>query len=248
CISALKLAIEMNYNEYLSQLNPLLQRNEISKMEREASNLQAYKEQMNKQQLLGEIRESKEVFLNMKESLPLADQYRLKVFSDYLDNICSALNHDKTNEKLARAAYDFLTAQINKLFEDNSKSSQPSFKSFSKDVRQFLNHVNTFLIKYPSSSSNSIASIIQLFKQLDNQASFEQEQSLKTFSGYKEIMIQLLLKPFETPVAEMTSAPATVSDFIEKQSDTKRRLQEMKSSANQDKQPIFTPSLMRGPS
>ncbi|CZG75289.1 TPA: serine/threonine protein kinase [Legionella pneumophila] len=248
CISALKLAIEMNYNEYLSQLNPLLQRNEISKMEREASNLQAYKDQMNKQQLLGEIRESKEVFLNMKESLPLADQYRLKVFSDYLDNICSALNHDKTNEKLARAAYDFLTAQINKLFEDNSKSSQPSFKSFSKDVRQFLNHVNTFLIKYPSSSSNSIASIIQLFKQLDNQASFEQEQSLKTFSGYKEIMIQLLLKPFETPVAEMTSAPATVSDFIEKQSDTKRRLQEMKSSANQDKQPIFTPSLMRGPS
>ncbi|HHX3464142.1 TPA: protein kinase [Legionella pneumophila] len=248
CISALKLAIEMNYNEYLSQLNPLLQRNEISKMEREASNLQAYKEQMNKQQLLGEIRESKEVFLNMKESLPLADQYRLKVFSDYLDNICSALNNDKTNEKLARAAYDFLTAQINKLFEDNSKSSQPSFKSFSKDVRQFLNHVNTFLIKYPSSSSNSIASIIQLFKQLDNQASFEQEQSLKTFSGYKEIMIQLLLKPFETPVAEMTSAPATVSDFIEKQSDTKRRLQEMKSSANQDKQPIFTPSLMRGPS
>ncbi|MHA3318738.1 protein kinase [Legionella pneumophila] len=248
CISALKLAIEMNYNEYLSQLNPLLQRNEISKMEREASNLQAYKDQMNKQQLLGEIRESKEVFLNMKESLPLADQYRLKVFSDYLDNICSALNNDKTNEKLARAAYDFLTAQINKLFEDNSKSSQPSFKSFSKDVRQFLNHVNTFLIKYPSSSSNSIASIIQLFKQLDNQASFEQEQSLKTFSGYKEIMIQLLLKPFETPVAEMTSAPATVSDFIEKQSDTKRRLQEMKSSANQDKQPIFTPSLMRGPS
>ncbi|HAT9829296.1 TPA: calmodulin, partial [Legionella pneumophila subsp. pneumophila] len=113
---------------------------------------------------------------------------------------------------------------------------------------QFLNHVNTFLIKYPSSSSNSIASIIQLFKQLDNKASFEQEQSLKTFSGYKEIMIQLLLKPFETPVAEIASAPATVSDFIEKQSDTKRRLQEMKSSANQDKQPIFTPTLMRGPS
>ncbi|HAU0699987.1 protein kinase [Legionella pneumophila] len=248
CISEFKSAIEWNYNEYLSQLNSLLQRNEISKMEREASNLQAYKDQMNKQQLLGEIRESKEVFLNMKESLPLADQYRLKVFSDYLDNICSALNHDKTNEKLARAAYDFLTAQINKLFEDNGKNSQLSFKSFSKDVQQFLNHVNTFLIKYPSSSSNSIASIIQLFKQLDNQASFEQEQSLKTFSGYKEIMIQLLLKPFETPVAEIASAPATVSDFIEKQSDTKRRLQEMKSSANQDKQPIFTPSLMRGPS
>ncbi|HEM6937007.1 TPA: protein kinase, partial [Legionella pneumophila] len=248
CISEFKSAIEWNYNEYLSQLNSLLQRNEISKMEREASNLQAYKDQMNKQQLLGEIRESKEVFLNMKESLPLADQYRLKVFSDYLDNICSALNHDKTNEKLARAAYDFLTAQINKLFEDNGKNSQLSFKSFSKDVQQFLNHVNTFLIKYPSSSSNSIASIIQLFKQLDNQASFEQEQSLKTFSGYKEIMIQLLLKPFETPVAEIASAPATVSDFIEKQSDTKRRLQEMKSSVNQDKQPIFTPSLMRGPS
>ncbi|CZJ06377.1 TPA: protein kinase [Legionella pneumophila] len=248
CISEFKSAIEWNYNEYLSQLNSLLQRNEISKMEREASNLQAYKDQMNKQQLLGEIRESKEVFLNMKESLPLADQYRLKVFSDYLDNICSALNHDKTNEKLARAAYDFLTAQINNLFEDNEKNSQLSFKSFSKDVQQFLNHVNTFLIKYPSSSSNSIASIIQLFKQLDNQASFEQEQSLKTFSGYKEIMIQLLLKPFETPVAEIASPPATVSDFIEKQSDTKRRLQEMKCSANQDKQPIFTPSLMRGPS
>ncbi|HEM0296935.1 TPA: serine/threonine protein kinase, partial [Legionella pneumophila] len=77
CISALKLAIEMNYNEYLSQLNPLLQRNELSKMEREASNLHAYKDQMDKQQLFGEIRESKEVFLNMKESLPRADQYRL---------------------------------------------------------------------------------------------------------------------------------------------------------------------------
>ncbi|MFO9239184.1 serine/threonine-protein kinase [Legionella pneumophila serogroup 1] len=248
CISALKLAIEMNYNEYLSQLNPLLQRNEISKMEREASNLQAYKEQMNKQQLLGEIRESKEVFLNMKESLPLADQYRLKVFSDYLDNICSALNNDKTNEKLARAAYDFLTAQINKLFEDNSKSSQPSFESFSEDVQCFLNHINTYLINNPTACSNSIVSTIKLLKQLDNKRSFNPEQSLKNFCGYKEIMIQLLLKPFETPVAEMTSAPATVSDFIEKQSDTKRRLQEMKSSANQDKQPIFTPSLMRGPS
>lgn len=248
CISALKLAIEMNYNEYLSQLNPLLQRNEISKMEREASNLQAYKEQMNKQQLLGEIRESKEVFLNMKESLPLANQYRLKVFSDYLDNICSALNNDKTNEKLARAAYDFLTAQINKLFEDNSKSSQPSFESFSEDVQCFLNHINTYLINNPTACSNSIVSTIKLLKQLDNKRSFNPEQSLKNFCGYKEIMIQLLLKPFETPVAEMTSAPATVSDFIEKQSDTKRRLQEMKSSANQDKQPIFTPSLMRGPS
>lgn len=248
CISALKLAIEMNYNEYLSQLNPLLQRNELSKVEREASNLQAYKDQMDKQQLLGEIRESKEVFLNMKESLPRADQYRLKVFFDYLDKICSAFKNDKINEKSARAAYDFLTAQINKLFEDHEKNSQLSFKSFSEDVQQFLNHVNTFLIKHPPASSNSIASIIQLLKQLDNQASFEPEQSLKTFSAYKEVMIQKLLEPFETLVAEMTSAPATVSDFIEKQSDTKRRLQEMKSSANQDKQPIFTPSLMRGPS
>ncbi|HAU1838586.1 TPA: serine/threonine protein kinase [Legionella pneumophila] len=250
CISALKSAIEMNYNEYLSQLNPLLQRNELSKMEREASNLQAYKDQMDKQQLFGEIRESKEVFLNMKESLPRADQYRLKVFFDYLDNICSALNlnNDKTNEKLARAAYDFLTAQINKLFEDNSKSSQPSFESFSEDVQCFLNHINTYLINNPTACSNSIVSTIKLLKQLDNKRSFNPEQSLKNFCGYKEIMIQLLLKPFETPVAEMASVPATVSDFIEKQSDTKRRLQEMKSSANQDKQPIFTPSLMRGPS
>lgn len=62
CISALKLAIEMNYNEYLKHLNPVLKRNEFSKTESEASNLQAYKDQMNKQQLLGEIRESKEVF------------------------------------------------------------------------------------------------------------------------------------------------------------------------------------------
>ncbi|HAT9087804.1 TPA: protein kinase, partial [Legionella pneumophila subsp. pneumophila] len=77
CISALKLAIEMNYNEYLKHLNPVLKRNEFAKTESEASNLQAYKDQMNKQQLLGEIRESKEVFLNMKESLPLVDQYRL---------------------------------------------------------------------------------------------------------------------------------------------------------------------------
>ncbi|HEN4759007.1 TPA: hypothetical protein U5487_002911, partial [Legionella pneumophila] len=49
-------------------------------------------------------------------------------------------------------------------------------------------------------------------------------------------------------VAEMASVPATTSDLIEKQSGIKTRLQEMKSSANQDKQPIFTPSLMRGPS
>ncbi|HBB7078047.1 serine/threonine-protein kinase [Legionella pneumophila serogroup 1] len=248
CISALKLAIEMNYNEYLKHLNPVLKRNEFSKTESEASNLQAYKDQMNKQQLLGEIRESKEVFLNMKETLPRADQYRLKVFSDYLDNICSALNHDKTNEKLARAAYDFLTAQINKLFEDNEKNSQLSFKSFSKDVQQFLNHVNIFLIKYPSSSSNSIASIIQLFKQLDNQASFEQEQSLKTFSAYKEVMIQKLLEPFETPVAEIASAPATAAHLIEKQSGIKTRLREMTLSANKEEQPVISSSLMRGPS
>lgn len=248
CISALKLAIEMNYNEYLSQLNPLLQRNEISKMEREASNLQAYKDQMNKQQLLGEIRESKEIFLNMKETLPRADQYRLKVFSDYLDNICSALKNDKTNEKSARATYDFLTGEINKLFEDNSKNSQPSFESFSEDVQRFLNHINTYLINNPTVCSKSIASTINLLKQLDNKRSFNPEQSLKNFCGYKEIMIQLLLKPFETPVAEMVSVPATISDLIEKQSGIKTRLGEIKSSANKDKQPIFTPSLMRGPS
>ncbi|HEN4759257.1 TPA: serine/threonine protein kinase, partial [Legionella pneumophila] len=185
CISALKLAIEMNYNEYLKHLNPVLKRNEFAKTESEASNLQAYKDQMNKQQLLGEIRESKEVFLNMKESLPLVDQYRLKVFSDYLDNICSALNlnNDKTNEKLARAAYDFLTAQINKLFEDNSKSSQPSFESFSEDVQCFLNHINTYLINNPTACSNSIVSTIKLLKQLDNKRSFNPEQSLKNFCG-----------------------------------------------------------------
>ncbi|HAT6820620.1 TPA: protein kinase [Legionella pneumophila] len=248
CISALKSAIEMNYNEYLSQLNPLLQRNELSKMEREASNLHAYKDQMDKQQLFGEIRESKEVFLNMKESLPRADQYRLKVFFDYLDKICSALKNNNSDVKSARAAYGFIEAQINKLFEDNSKNSEPSFESFSADVQQFLNHINTYLINNPTACSNSIVSTIKLLKQLDNKRSFNPEQSLKNFCGYKEIMIQLLLKPFETPVAEMASVPATVSDFIEKQSDTKRRLQEMKSSANQDKQPIFTPSLMRGPS
>ncbi|MDW9175065.1 serine/threonine-protein kinase [Legionella pneumophila] len=248
CISEFKSAIEWNYNEYLSQLNPLLQRNELSKVEREASNLQAYKDQMDKQQLLGEIQGCKKPYWAMKGSLLYADQYRLKVFFDYLDIIGSAFKNDKINEKSARAAYDFLTAQINKLFEDHEKNSQLSFKSFSEDVQQFLNHVNTFLRKHPLASSNSIASIIRLLKQLDNQASFEPEQSLKTFSSYKEVMIQKLLEPFETLVAEMTSAPATVSDFIEKQSDTKRRLQEMKSSANQDKQPIFTPSLMRGPS
>lgn len=248
CISEFKSAIEWNYNEYLSQLNPLLQRNELSKVEREASNLQAYKDQMDKQQLLGEIQGCKKPYWAMKGSLLYADQYRLKVFFDYLDTIGSAFKNDKINEKSARAAYDFLTAQINKLFEDHEKNSQLSFKSFSEDVQQFLNHVNTFLRKHPLASSNSIASIIRLLKQLDNQASFEPEQSLKTFSSYKEVMIQKLLKPFETPVAEIASPPATVSDFIEKQSDTKRRLQEMKSSANQDKQPIFTPSLMRGPS
>ncbi|AOW59422.1 protein kinase [Legionella pneumophila] len=248
CISEFKSAIEWNYNEYLSQLNPLLQRNELSKVEREASNLQAYKDQMDKQQLLGEIQGCKNPYWAMKGSLLYADQYRLKVFFDYLDIIGSAFKNDKINEKSARAAYDFLTAQINKLFEDHEKNSQLRFKSFSEDVQQFLNHVNTFLIKHPLASSNSIASIIRLLKQLDNQASFEPEQSLKTFSSYKEVMIQKLLEPFETLVDEMTSAPATVSDFIEKQSDTKRRLQEMKFSANQDKQPIFTPSLMRGPS
>ncbi|HFL3407736.1 TPA: protein kinase, partial [Legionella pneumophila] len=153
CISALKSAIEMNYNEYLSQLNPLLQRNELSKMEREASNLHAYKDQMDKQQLFGEIRESKEVFLNMKESLPRADQYRLKVFFDYLDKICSALKNNNSDVKSARAAYGFIEAQINKLFEDNSKNSEPSFESFSADVQQFLNQIN-YIMKNPSARSN----------------------------------------------------------------------------------------------
>ncbi|CZH09888.1 TPA: protein kinase [Legionella pneumophila] len=247
CISALKLAIEMNYNEYLSQLNPLLQRNELSKMEREASNLHAYKDQMDKQQLFGEIRESKEVFLNMKESLPRADQYRLKVFFDYLDKICSALKNNNSDVKSARAAYGFIEAQINKLFEDNSKNSEPSFESFSADVQQFLNQIN-YIMKNPSARSNSIASTINLLKQLINKRDFNPEQSLKTFSGYKEIMIQLLLKPFETPVAGIAGAPATAAHLIEKQSGIKTRLGEMTSSANKEEQPVISPSLMRGPS
>ncbi|HDV5765596.1 TPA: serine/threonine protein kinase [Legionella pneumophila] len=247
CISALKSAIEMNYNEYLSQLNPLLQRNELSKMEREASNLHAYKDQMDKQQLFGEIRESKEVFLNMKESLPRADQYRLKVFFDYLDKICSALKNNNSDVKSARAAYGFIEAQINKLFEDNSKNSEPSFESFSADVQQFLNQIN-YIMKNPSARSNSIASTINLLKQLINKRDFNPEQSLKTFSGYKEIMIQLLLKPFETPVAGIAGAPATAAHLIEKQSGIKTRLGEMTSSANKEEQPVISPSLMRGPS
>ncbi|CZI71336.1 serine/threonine-protein kinase [Legionella pneumophila serogroup 1] len=247
CISALKSAIEMNYNEYLSQLNPLLQRNELSKMEREASNLHAYKDQMDKQQLFGEIRESKEVFLNMKESLPRADQYRLKVFFDYLDKICSALKNNNSDVKSARAAYGFIEAQINKLFEDNSKNSEPSFESFSADVQQFLNQIN-YIMKNPSARSNSIASTINLLKQLINKRDFNPEQSLKTFSGYKEIMIQLLLKPFETPVAGIAGAPATAAHLIEKQSGIKTRLREMTSSANKEEQPVISPSLMRGPS
>lgn len=247
CISALKSAIEMNYNEYLSQLNPLLQRNELSKMEREASNLHAYKDQMDKQQLFGEIRESKEVFLNMKESLPRADQYRLKVFFDYLDKICSALKNNNSDVKSARAAYGFIEVQINKLFEDNSKNSEPSFESFSADVQQFLNQIN-YIMKNPSARSNSIASTINLLKQLINKRDFNPEQSLKTFSGYKEIMIQLLLKPFETPVAGIAGAPATAAHLIEKQSGIKTRLREMTSSANKEEQPVISPSLMRGPS
>ncbi|HGC5940115.1 TPA: hypothetical protein ACIZCU_000911 [Legionella pneumophila] len=150
--------------------------------------------------------------------------------------------------KLARAAYDFLTVQINKLFEDNEKNSQLSFKSFSKDVQQFLNQINFYVMNNPSARSNSIASTINLLKQLNNKSDFNPEQSLKTFSGYKEIMIQLLLKPFEIPVAEISNASVTGSDLIEKQSGIKTRLREMTSSANQDKQPVISPSLMRGPS
>ncbi|HAU1153170.1 TPA: protein kinase [Legionella pneumophila] len=245
-VSDLKLAIERNYNEYLNHLNPDLKRNEVP--ESESSCLQAYKDQMDKIQLLGEIRESKEIFLNMKGRLPQLEQYRLKVFFDYLDNISSAFKKDQTNEKSARAAYDFLTAQINKLFEDKSKNSKPSFESFSEDVGRFLNHINTYLIKNPSACSDSIASTIQILKKLNNKRSFNSEQSFKDFCGYKEIMIQLLLKPFETPVAEMASAPTTASDLIEKQSGIKTRLKETKSSANKEEQPVLSPSLMRGPS
>lgn len=246
CVSDLKLAIERNYNEYLNNSNLVLKKN--VELESEALGLQAYKNQMSKQQLLGELQGFKENYWNMKDLLTLTNRHHLRVFLEYLDNICSAFKDDKTDEKSARAAYDFLNAQINKLFEDNSKNSKPSFESFSEDVQRFLIHIDTYLMKNPSACSNSIASTIQLLKQLDNKKSFNPEQSFKDFCSYKEITIQLLLKPFETPVAEMASAPAIASDLIEKQSDTKRKLQEMKSSANQDKQPIFTPSLMRGPS
>ncbi|AMP89298.1 protein kinase [Legionella pneumophila] len=246
CVSDLKLAIERNYNEYLNNSNPVLKRKVDP--ESEASDLQAYKNQMIKQQLLGEIQGFKENFWNMKDLLTLPNRYRLKVFLEYLDNICSAFKDDKTNKESARAAYDFLTAQINKLFEDNSKNSQVSFESFSEDVRRFLNHINTYLIKYPTVRSSSISSTINLLKQLDNKRSFNSEQSLKDFCGYKEIMIQLLLKPFETPVVEMASVPVTASDLIEKQSDIKTRLREMRSSANKEEQPVFSRSLMRGPS
>ncbi|HEO1338279.1 TPA: calmodulin, partial [Legionella pneumophila] len=84
-----------------------------------------------------------------------------------------------------------------------------------------------------------------------NKRSFNPEQSFKDFCSYKEIMIQLLLKPFETPVAEMASAPAIASDLIEKQSGIKTRLREITSSANsanKEEQPVFSRSLMRGPS
>ncbi|HAT8260324.1 TPA: calmodulin, partial [Legionella pneumophila] len=147
----------------------------------------------------------------------------------------------------ARAAYGFIEAQINKLFEDNSKNSEPSFESFSADVQQFLNQIN-YIMKNPSARSNSIASTINLLKQLINKRDFNPEQSLKTFSGYKEIMIQLLLKPFETPVAGIAGAPATAAHLIEKQSGIKTRLREMTSSANKEEQPVISPSLMRGPS
>ncbi|HIG0328497.1 TPA: calmodulin [Legionella pneumophila] len=248
CILELKSAIERNYNEYLSHLSPVLQGNEVSKVEKEASTLQAYKDQMDKQQFLGEIRGFKEAFLNMRDRLPQLEQYRLKVFFNYLDTIGSAFKNDKINEKSARAAYDFLTAQINQLFEDNSKNSKPSFESFSEDVQRFLIHINTYLKKNPSACSNSIASTIQLLGQLDNKRSFNPEQSFKDFCSYKEIMIQLLLKPFETPVAEIATAPATGADLIEKQSGIKTRLGQMRSSANKDAQPVISPSLIRGSS
>ncbi|HHW3787133.1 TPA: calmodulin, partial [Legionella pneumophila] len=61
-------------------------------------------------------------------------------------------------------------------------------------------------------------------------------------------MIQLLLKPFETPVAGIAGAPATAAHLIEKQSGIKTRLGEMTSSANKEEQPVISPSLMRGPS
>ncbi|HAT2067370.1 TPA: serine/threonine protein kinase [Legionella pneumophila] len=247
CISDLKLDIEKNYNEYLTQLNPVLQRNEFSKMESEASNLQAYKEQMGKLQLFEETLKSKEIFWNMKDRLSQMEQYRLKVFFDYLDKICSALKNNNSDVKSARAAYGFIEAQINKLFEDNSKNSEPSFESFSADVQQFLNQIN-YIMKNPSARSNSIASTINLLKQLINKRDFNPEQSLKTFSGYKEIMIQLLLKPFETPVAGIAGAPATAAHLIEKQSGIKTRLREMTLSANKEEQPVISPSLMRGPS
>ncbi|HAT1796762.1 TPA: serine/threonine protein kinase [Legionella pneumophila] len=246
CVSDLKLAIERNYNEYLNNSNPVLKRN--VELESEALGLQAYKNQMSKQQLLGEIQGFKENFWNMKDLLTLTNRHHLRVFLEYLDNICSAFKDDKTDEKSARAAYDFLNAQINKLFEDNSKNSKPSFESFSEDVQRFLIHIDTYLMKNPSACSNSIASTIQLLKQLDNKKSFNPEQSFKDFCSYKEIMIQLLLKLFETPVAEMARAPAITSDLIEKQSGIKTRLREMTSSANKEEQPVLSRSLMRGPS
>ncbi|HAT6976819.1 TPA: protein kinase [Legionella pneumophila] len=248
CVSELKLAIEKNYNEYLNHLNPDLKRNEVA--ESESSCLQAYRDQMDKMQLLGEIRESKEIFLNIKDRLPKLEQYRLNVFLDYLDNISSAFKNDQTNEESARAAYDFLTAQINKLFEDNSINSKASYRTFSQEIQQFLKQISFYLRENPSAGSENIDSIFKELKKMDSRVNFmfSAESTLHKFSQYKEIMIQLLLKPFETPVAEMASASVTVSDLIEKQSDTKRRLKEMKSSANKEEQPVFSRSLMRGPS
>lgn len=93
-----------------------------------------------------------------------------------------------------------------------------------------------------------ISSTINLLKQLNNKRGFNPEQSLKIFSGYKEIMIELLLKPFETPVSEIATVPATAADLIEKQSGIKTRLKEIMPSKNKDEQPVINPSLMRGPS
>ncbi|HEM0494663.1 TPA: Dot/Icm T4SS effector LegK2, partial [Legionella pneumophila] len=87
CVSDLKLAIERNYNEYLNNSNLVLKKN--VELESEALGLQAYKNQMSKQQLLGEIQGFKENYWNMKDLLTLTNRHHLRVFLEYLDNICS---------------------------------------------------------------------------------------------------------------------------------------------------------------
>lgn len=232
-VSELKKNIEIIYGEYLKASNQM----------NYAGGVSNYNDAIQKKRLLLEIQNFKETVLSMQDRLGDKSKYLLKQLSNYLDNICYTFKNDIANEQSTRAAYDFLTAQINKLFEDNMgcdlpKNSIVGFEHFSQEVNKFLETINLYLGRNPLAQSKKIEFAIEQLIELKNDrnlsSDFDQNNALTKFSYIKNIIIQQALEPFKNPMPGTTekqrASPQRTTSHVAKQASLKAELGRIKSS------------------